>query len=163
MDLIRHRSVQYVKAYSLHFTLIGAESSGFCFECDPFGAVDIGKLNPCALDSYKKCREGKVWRLEDVHYYATQNGRGDTEYRPVLCTGRWVERQVSHGDVQERDCKVVTPGAVRCGCGEEVELHGFTNTCECGCDYNMSGSLLAPREQWGEETGESLSDILSIG
>ena len=46
-------------------------------------------------------------------------------------------------------------------CGKEVELRGFTNTCECGADYNDSGQLLAPREQWGEETGESLSDILS--
>ena len=47
-------------------------------------------------------------------------------------------------------------------CGEEVELRGFTNTCECGADYNSSGQLLGPREQWGEETGESLSDILNI-
>jgi hypothetical protein len=25
----------------------------------------------------------------------------------------------------------------------------------------MSGHLLAPREQWGEETGESVADILA--
>ena len=49
-----------------------------------------------------------------------------------------------------------------CDCGREVYLHGFTNTCECGADYNMSGQRLAPREQWGEETGESLSEILNI-
>lgn len=36
----------------------------------------------------------------------------------------------------------------------------FTNTCECGADYNMSGQMLAPRHQWGEETGESADDIL---
>jgi hypothetical protein len=48
-------------------------------------------------------------------------------------------------------------------CGRVVELYGFTNTCEgCGADYNMSGQLLAPREQWGEETGEPLADILLI-
>jgi len=29
-----------------------------------------------------------------------------------------------------------------CDCGEEVELLGFTNTCECGRDYNMEGQLL---------------------
>ena len=26
---------------------------------------------------------------------------------------------------------------------------------ECGSEYSMSGSKLAPRSQWGEETGES--------
>ena len=46
------------------------------------------------------------------------------------------------------------------GCGSEVVLSGFTNTCDCGKDYNMSGQELAPREQWGEETGESVADIL---
>jgi hypothetical protein len=47
-------------------------------------------------------------------------------------------------------------------CGSEVVLHGFTNTCDCGADYNGSGQLLAPREQWGEETGESVADILGV-
>lgn len=47
-------------------------------------------------------------------------------------------------------------------CRREVELGRFTNECECGADYNSAGQLLAPRSQWGEETGESLADILSI-
>lgn len=47
-------------------------------------------------------------------------------------------------------------------CGLDVEFDNFTNICECGADYNMSGQLLAPREQWGEETGEQLSDILAV-
>ena len=39
----------------------------------------------------------------------------------------------------------------------------FTNTCpECGADYNWAGQRLAPRDPWGEETGEHLSDILRI-
>ena len=50
-----------------------------------------------------------------------------------------------------------------CECGHKVELREFTNTCVCGRDYSMDGSLLAPRSQWGEETGESVGDILSIG
>jgi len=45
-------------------------------------------------------------------------------------------------------------------CGAHVTLSGFTNTCECGADYNGAGELLAPRSQWGEETGESVADIL---
>lgn len=47
-------------------------------------------------------------------------------------------------------------------CNADVELRGFTNTCECGADYNMSGERLAPREQWGWDTGESVDDILAI-
>jgi len=60
--------------------------------------------------------------------------------------------------------KEIDPAILLCYCGAEVVLDsGFTNTCvECERDYNWNGSLLAPREQWGEETGESVSDILSI-
>ncbi len=47
-------------------------------------------------------------------------------------------------------------------CRAWFSLDGFTNTCpECEADYNWSGTRLADRSQWGEETGESLSDILS--
>jgi hypothetical protein len=51
---------------------------------------------------------------------------------------------------------------IRCGCGREVVCSGFTNTCDCGADYNFSGQHLAPRSQWGEETGETADDILDI-
>jgi hypothetical protein len=43
-------------------------------------------------------------------------------------------------------------------CKRDVYLDSFTNTCDCGADYNMSGQRLAPREQWGEETGEHWSE-----
>ena len=49
---------------------------------------------------------------------------------------------------------------ITCVCGETVECSAFTNTCECGRDYNWSGQLLAPRSQWGEETGEHWSDCI---
>jgi len=51
---------------------------------------------------------------------------------------------------------------IRCHCGSKLVCHNFTNTCGCGRDYNMSGDLLASREQWGEETGETVADILSV-
>lgn len=51
---------------------------------------------------------------------------------------------------------------IQCACGREVVCDSFTNTCDCDRDYNMSGQLLAPRSHWGEETGESVSDILAI-
>lgn len=51
----------------------------------------------------------------------------------------------------------------KCPCGSEVDLAGFTNTCaNCNRDFNISGSELAPREQWGLDTGESVSDILAV-
>jgi len=51
----------------------------------------------------------------------------------------------------------------RCDCGASVELGRFTCTCQhCGRDYNWAGTRLAPRPQWGEDTGESLADILRI-
>ena len=47
-------------------------------------------------------------------------------------------------------------------CGQTLECDGFTNTCPvCGADYNWNGTRLAPREQWGEETGETAAEILS--
>ena len=42
-----------------------------------------------------------------------------------------------------------------CECGATVSLPNFTNECSCGRLYNSWGQELAPREQWGEETGES--------
>lgn len=51
---------------------------------------------------------------------------------------------------------------IRC-CGEWLRCGGFTNTCEsCGADFNHAGQRLASRAQWGEETGESVDDILSV-
>jgi len=64
--------------------------------------------------------------------------------------------------VQSYSNRWLSYAVLQCDCGEKLELSGFTNTCDCGADYNMSGQLLASRAQWGEETGESLSEILAI-
>jgi hypothetical protein len=37
-------------------------------------------------------------------------------------------------------------------CGREVLCYAFTNGCECGAEYNMSGQMLAARSQWAEDT-----------
>ena len=49
-----------------------------------------------------------------------------------------------------------------CDCGNTILLAGFTNTCSCGADYNMSGQQLAPRHHWGEETGEHYTDVANL-
>lgn len=57
-------------------------------------------------------------------------------------------------EVREDERWVKAERVGRCHCGEEVYLDAFTNPCDCGADYDMSGNMLAPREQWGAETGE---------
>jgi hypothetical protein len=50
---------------------------------------------------------------------------------------------------------------ITCKCGEEMERHipGADVECDkCHREYNSSGQELAPREQWGEETGETAAD-----
>lgn len=64
--------------------------------------------------------------------------------------------------IEEYRWVVNEPTIGRCSCGEEVVLDGFTNTCECGIDYNWAGQQLAPRYLWGEETGEHWADIARI-
>lgn len=50
-----------------------------------------------------------------------------------------------------------------CPCGSTVHCDGFTSTCgECGRDYGGNGDILAPRSQWGAETGESWRDVLEV-
>ena len=54
------------------------------------------------------------------------------------------------------------PTIIEC-CGEQIQCWNFTNTCDiCGADYNWAGQRLAPRSQWGEETGEHWSEIIDI-
>lgn len=71
--------------------------------------------------------------------------------------------QIIREPVRDEDGRKLEPAIGKCDCGTEVELDGFTNTCDgCGSDYNWAGQLLAPREQWGEETGEHPADIARI-
>ena len=46
-----------------------------------------------------------------------------------------------------------------CVCKRTLSLEFFTNSCDCGREYNSSGQLLAGRECWGEETGEHPADL----
>lgn len=64
----------------------------------------------------------------------------------IPCTPLTVER---HAYVEH------VPAVCLCDCGRKVTLSsGWANECDCGAEFNGSGQLLAPRSQWGEETGE---------
>ena len=41
-----------------------------------------------------------------------------------------------------------TRPVIQCACGEEVLCAYFTNTCDCGAEYNRFGQQLADRSQW---------------
>ena len=86
----------------------------------------------------------------------------DAEYMTLVATGHWRGERFYDAGIEEHTRTYMQPAIGICDCGREIELSGFTNTCDCGADYNSSGQRLAPRSQWGEETGESLSDILNI-
>lgn len=81
-------------------------------------------------------------------------------YEQLRDTGRDSEG-ISHIDMgmQERTQRYRHPAIGRCSCGAEITLQGFVCSCECGLEYNSCGQQLAPRSQWGEETGESVADI----
>tara|TARA_R110000824_G_scaffold243668_1_gene432396 strand:+ start:1166 stop:1462 length:297 start_codon:yes stop_codon:yes gene_type:complete len=51
----------------------------------------------------------------------------------------------------------------RCYCNREIELSRWTNSCDCGREYNSAGQQLAAREQWGCETGEHPADVARAG
>ena len=57
--------------------------------------------------------------------------------------------------IEHRDNRIRSLKVMRCDCGQEVWLYSvWSNECDCGLCYNGSGQQLAPRSQWGEETGE---------
>ena len=159
IKIIRERSIEEIISYDRNFAYENRGTGGFSFPSDEHGNVDLEKLQPAAQASYAACLAGEieVVRGQQWEYDA------DDEYVPVPGTGiRCLERIVDLGVCKSihhyTHCRIG-----ECHCGAEVALEGFTNTCDnCGRDYNMSGQLLANRSQWGEETGESLSDILRI-
>lgn len=87
----------------------------------------------------------------------------DAEENYRLClTGSVRGTKVIVGGLVEKSFKYKKPASGTCECGQRLSLPHFTNTCECGKDYNSSGQELAPRDQWGWDTNEHLSDILRI-
>jgi hypothetical protein len=132
MEIVQPAKRVEQKTYSLEFEWNDTPGAGFGFDCDKDGNVYLDQLTPVARENLNACLCG----IYDVRYV------GVVEY-----VNRYTE-----------------PAVGRCNrCGELVTLRGFTNTCgRCGADYNLFGQMLGPRSLWGEETGESLDDILRI-
>jgi hypothetical protein len=137
VKIIQERTQVRIEEYRRVFKMVGAMGSRFSFDCDQDGKVDESKLKPAALDNYRQCLTGRM-RLSTKMYDVADAG--------VENYGRFYWE----------------PAVGICACRREVPLEGFTNTCDCGRDYSQSGQQLGSRENWGAETNESLSDILSI-
>lgn len=161
MHILSHRKPVTVVTHQRVFTYINSKGeetgSGCSFDCDKDGNVFLTKMHFCARENYMEAISGVNNTLVDVVYQAV-----DDNYIPWYCTGRWEVQTIRDDGVRTYEKTYYEPAVGRCECGKKVHLGSFTNTCECNRDYNMSGQLLASRSQWGEETGESLSDILSI-
>ena len=122
-----------VVSFSHVFDYEGEVGWGFAFPCDEQGNPEPDEYIDSWSGNYAACMTGTV------------------DGRKVVDRG-----------IRRNEHSYWEPGSIRCHCGAEVVLNMvMTNTCRnCGRDYNSSGQLLAPREQWGEETGETASDIL---
>ena len=84
------------------------------------------------------------------------------EFNCQKCGNTWSDGGVDTCPACGEEYAIKRVTVIEC-CGEDLYCDGFTNTCEkCGRDYNWAGQALAPRSQWGEETGESLAEILSV-
>ncbi len=135
MEIVQERWTEHLESFSLHYEWDDDPGAGFGFECDSQGHVDIENLNPAARENYESCLRGVV-RGEKVHFVK-------------IFHDQWTYNH---------------PRVIRCTCGEEVVLYNhFTNTCDkCDRDFDGYGHGLAPRPQWGEETGEHYTDIVNM-
>jgi hypothetical protein len=136
LEIIEDARLESVEEYRLCFSLADAPGCGWAFPCDADGNVDEVTLHPDGLDNLCMCRAGM--------------GRSG---RAIMCDGVMCERRT-----------IRIPAIARCRCGARLELaSSWLNTCDCcGRDYDGSGTALAPRHHWGEETGEHWANLVAL-
>ena len=66
-----------------------------------------------------------------------------------------------HIDTYRHSYWTAAEGICKCGFRVILPSGGDTDCGCCGRIYSCTGQELAPRSQWGEETGETLADIYS--
>lgn len=130
MEIISRRRRVVETHYEIYYEWKDMPGAGFSFPCDEGGNILFDELPEAAMKNYEDCEFGEF--KEKLHY------RGMQRYY-----NRYTE-----------------PAIGKCICGKEVVLDTNTNECEkCGKLYNSIGEELAPRRQWGWETGEHPADI----
>ena len=159
----------------------GRSMWGFSFPVDADGnPVDYGgaPLNPDAADNFALCLTGEVdgrkvidlGIVEDLHTYTVPG-----IIRCAVCSAEVVLDMVMTNTchscrscgkesdyfwhlITARQCDALMQAHEGRDCAAPDDHHTFM---PCEADYNSSGQRLAPREQWGWDTGESLGEILN--
>jgi len=138
LEITKQRETVTVTEHEQVYEWVDCPGAGFSFPVNDKGEIMIDGMTDLAKENLKLCQTGQMRSKSG----ATVIDKGIRSY-----TRRWIE-----------------PAEARCICGHIIQLGSFTNTCErCSRDYNFNGASLAPRSQWGEETGETAGDILSAG
>jgi len=132
IKILRERRYVELYEYHLDYRWIDDPGAGFSFPCNEKGELLLDEMQGPGMENYERCEFG--------------------EYKDKVRFLGIVRYNLSHWE----------PRVGQCGCGREIILDSFTNTCDCGRDYNWNGQELAPRSQWGWDTGESVADILRI-
>lgn len=129
--VIQHARTEKVVTYRHEFRWADDPHAGFSFPCQPDGT--ILNRNEAALAN---------------HAFCLANAGG---------------RVIDHGIVREEG-ELRHPAVIRCDCGRHLDaVGGWQGTVECDrCErlYNTAGQKLNPPHLWGEETGETLSDLI---
>lgn len=133
--IIERSHVEEYVEYRLAFEWNDCPGAGYGFPCDERGSIiGLDGIGPNGMSEAA---------IDNLH----------------MC---FTDDRLVYVGVETYEHSYRVPARLRCDCGREVHLAHFTNTCDCGADYNSGGQRLAPRSQWGEETGESVGDILRI-
>lgn len=135
MEIIQEQEFGTSVSFSHEYVWADCPGAGFGFDCDESGKPSFEGSSSAARENYAMCLKGE--------------GKDGTKIidKGIIC----------------REHRYRIPAVGKCECGALVTLDGFTNTCDrCELDYNSSGQQLAPRSQWGEETGETAADILRV-
>jgi hypothetical protein len=110
-----------------------------------------------APDTCLTCRSPNMTHVRDYH-----NERGEPNTKETVCNDCGSPSYEHYPGMPRKP--VVYEGQdgeryVDCPCGNQVGLwNGWANPCgKCNREYSGSGGLLAPRSQWGVETGEDFS------
>jgi hypothetical protein len=111
-------------------------------------------------DFIRKADRGSGWTFPvDEQGNFDTNTNKDALANWVYCTEevKKPNSEIIDEGVQRRVHSYWEPATVRCHCGEIITLSDhFANMCEkCETEYGFNGGQLAPRSQWGYETGEN--------
>lgn len=142
----------YMEEYTVKKTYLSSVELSFCFEVQNHNIVgDLKKFKELYIKERKQLWVDNGW---NGGIWSEENDLGYRNFLSVVDSGNF---KMSY---YENTFFNRIPAKIKC-CDVWLSLGKFTNTCErCYTDYNSGGQLLAPRHQWGEETGEHWNECL---